>query len=92
MVFNASFPVLSLLAIMMAATASGNALPEIRPGDYVAFAVAFGTCQSAMVALSTAAIQTLSVVPIYETARPILEAVTRGERLRIRPGIAVGGH
>ena len=73
-VFNAVFPTLSLLVIMAAATAGGNAVPAIRTGDYLAFSAAFGACMAAMLAVSTALLEALGVVPIYENARPILEA------------------
>ena len=73
-VFNAVFPTLSLLVIMAAATAGGNAVPAIRTGDYLAFSAAFGACMAAMLSMSTALLEALGVVPIYENARPILEA------------------
>ena len=73
-VFNAVFPTLSLLVIMTAATSGGTAAPEIRTGDYLAFFAAFGACLAAMVSMSTAAIEALAVIPIYESARPILDA------------------
>ena len=89
-VFNAILPTLSLLVIMMAASASGNAMPEIRTGDYVAFSAAFGTCLTAMVAMSAAAIQTLGVVPIYENARPILDTPPEVNDATSDPGSLTG--
>ena len=73
-VFNAVFPTVSLLVIMAAATGGGNAVPQIRTGDYLAFSAAFGACLAAMVSMSTAVLEALGVVPIYENAKPILEA------------------
>ncbi len=89
-VFNAVFPTLSLLVIMAAATAGGNAVPEIRTGDYLAFSAAFGACLAAMVSMSTAAVEALGVVPVYESARPILEAAPEVHDARGDPGALAG--
>ena len=89
-VFNAVFPTLSLLVIMAAATAGGNAMPSIRTGDYLAFSAAFGACLAAMVSMSTAAVEALGVVPIYESARPILDAVPEVHEDKGDPGTLTG--
>ena len=89
-VFNAMFPTLALLVIMAAATAGGNAMPEIRTGDYLAFSAAFGACLVAMVSMSTAAMEALGVVPVYENAKPILDAVPEVHDARGDPGALTG--
>ena len=89
-VFNAVFPTLSLLVIMAAATAGGNAVPQIRTGDYLAFSAAFGACLAAMVAMSTAVLEALGVVPIYENAKPILEAAPEVHDAGGDPGTLTG--
>ena len=89
-VFNALFPTLSLLVIMAAATAGGNAVPQIRTGDYVAFSAAFGACLAAMVSMSAAALEALSVVPIYESAKPILDAAPEINDAKGDPGALTG--
>ena len=89
-VFNAVFPTLSLLIIMAAATAGGNAVPAIRAGDYLAFSAAFGACLAAMVSMSTAVLEALGVVPIYENARPILEAAPEVHGAGGDPGTLAG--
>lgn len=89
-VFNAVFPPLSLLVIMAAATAGGNAVPAIRTGDYLAFSAAFGACMAAMLAVSTALLEALGVVPIYENARPILEAAPEVHAAGGDPGTLEG--
>lgn len=89
-VFNAVFPTLSLLVIVAAATAGGNAMPEIRTGDYLAFSAAFGACLAAMVSVSAAAMEALGVVPVYENARPILDAAPEVHGARGDPGVLTG--
>ncbi len=89
-VFNAVFPTLSLLVIMTAATAGGNAVPEIRTGDYLAFSAAFGACLAAMVSMSTAVLEALGVVPIYESAKPILDAAPEVHAAKGDPGTLTG--
>ena len=89
-VFNAVFPTLSLLVIMAAATEAGNAMPEIRTGDYLAFSTAFGACLAATVSMSTAVVEALGVVPVYESAKPILDAAPEVHEARGDPGILTG--
>ena len=89
-VFNALFPTLSLLVIMVAATDGGDAVPAIRTGDYLAFSAAFGACLAAMVSMSTATIEALGVVPIYESAKPILEALPETNDAKGDPGLLTG--
>lgn len=90
LVFNAMFPTLSLLVIMAAATEGGNAMPAIGTGDYMAFSTAFGACLAAMISVSTAVTEALGMVPVYESARPILEAAPEVHEARNDPGALTG--
>lgn len=90
-VFNAMFPTLSLLVIMAAATAGGDAVPQIRTGDYLAFSTAFGACLAAMISMSTAVVEALGAVPVYESAKPILDAEPEVHHARGDPGALTGG-
>ncbi len=85
-VFNAILPTLAILVIMAAATAGGTVMPSLRTGDYLAFSAAFGTCLAAMFSLSSAAMEALGLVPIYEAARPILNAVPEATDAKGDPG------
>ena len=85
-VFNAVFPTLGILVIMAAATVGGTVTASIRTGDYLAFSAAFGTCLAASVSLSTAAIEALGLVPIYEAARPILNSAPEATDAKSDPG------
>jgi NHLM bacteriocin system ABC transporter ATP-binding protein len=90
LVFNAVFPTLSLLVIMAAATRGGNAMAGIRTGDYLAFSAAFGACLAAMLSMSSAVLEALGVVPLYENAKPILEAVPEVHGAGGDPGTLAG--
>ena len=89
-VFNAMFPTVALLVIMAAATSGGTTMPAIRTGDYLAFASAFGACLAAMVSISEAAMEALGVVPMYEAARPILDATPEASEAQSDPGALTG--
>ena len=89
-VFNAMFPAVALLVIMAAATSGGTTMPAIRTGDYLAFASAFGACLGAMVSISEAAMEALRVVPMYEAARPILDATPEASEAQSDPGSLTG--
>ncbi len=89
-VFNTVFPILGVLVIMAAATAGGTVAASIRTGDYLAFSAAFGACLAASVSLSAAAVQVLGLVPVYEAAKPILEAVPETTDAKSDPGTLSG--
>ncbi len=89
-VFNTVFPTLGILVIMAAATAGGTAAASMRTGDYLAFSAAFGACLAASVSLSTAAIEALGLVPVYEAARPILVAAPEATDAQSDPGALSG--
>ena len=69
---------------------AATSVPAIRTGDYLAFSAAFGACLAAMVSMSTAAIEALGVVPIYESAKPILEAIPETNDAKGDPGALTG--
>jgi ATP-binding cassette subfamily C protein len=72
-VFQAAFPLVSycvLFSILLRA-AEGE---QMQTGDFLAFLAAFTACIHATLATAVAAIDTLSIVPHYEMAKPILQA------------------
>ncbi len=77
-VFNAGAPVLTsivifaTLASIQSAGAANGAAAGFSTGDFLAFNAAFGAFLSAMLALSSASLQMLAIVPIYERLKPIL--------------------
>lgn len=54
-------------------------------GHFIAFNIAFGTFLGQMLQLSYAAISVLWVVPLYERAKPILEALPEVDHTRTDP-------
>ncbi len=74
--FNASFVVVAsmvifgaLVVVLQGAEADGG----LSTGAFLAFNAAFGQFLAAMLAMSSVVVSLLTIVPIYERARPILE-------------------
>jgi NHLM bacteriocin system ABC transporter ATP-binding protein len=73
-VFNAVFSIattMTIFYVMSATTAPGG----LSTGQFIAFATAFGQLLGGLSGLSGSLLGALSVVPIYERAKPILESV-----------------
>lgn len=86
--FNAVFPVVSLMVIfgVLGATNGG----DLTAGRFVAFNTAFTQLLVNSVALSGALITALGVIPIYNRARPILQAEPEVDESRAAPGELTG--
>jgi ATP-binding cassette subfamily C protein len=88
--FNAAFPVVANMVIYWFALKLITAHGTLRTGDFLAFMAAFMSCLSNAIMTSTALLMSLIIVPLYEQARPILEAspeVSDGKR---EPGALTG--
>ena len=59
---------------------------HMTTGQFVAFIAAFGAFFSALIALATTMLGLLDLVPIYERARPILEALPESGDSKLHPG------
>jgi NHLM bacteriocin system ABC transporter ATP-binding protein len=80
-VFNAAYPVLcSILLFTLAAGRLGSA-SALGTGEFLGFVAAFGLCLGAVLSTSTAVLQALSAVPLYEQVKPILRTSPE-----VRPG------
>ena len=89
--FNAAFPVLaSMLLFWTALPLIHGAQPTMRTGDFLAFLSAYGSCQGALLATCMALLNTLNVVPLYEQAKPILQAVPEVDQSKAEPGQLTG--
>jgi ATP-binding cassette subfamily C protein len=91
-VFAAVIPVLSAAALFASASrlldqASGTALST---GSFLAFTATFVQFQFSALAFSSAFVSMLSVVPLYERARPILAALPESDRAMSDPGELAG--
>ncbi|MCW8085545.1 NHLP bacteriocin export ABC transporter permease/ATPase subunit [Sabulicella glaciei] len=74
--------------VLIAAVGLGWA--QVGIGDFVAFSAAFGQFNSALLSLAGVMPSVLALVPLYERARPILEAVPEDAGLRRDPGTLRG--
>jgi ATP-binding cassette subfamily C protein len=82
--FNTVFPAVTSLVIFAAyASMAGSGLST---GRFLAFNAAFGGFLASMLALSSTALQILSIVPAYERARPILETAPEVDDSKADPG------
>ncbi len=87
-VFTAVMPVLSMAVIFWStARLLGQSTgPALTTGSFLAFNAAFAQFQMAALGLSGAAVALLGMVPLYERARPILQAVPETDRTKGDPG------
>ncbi|MET0961488.1 MAG: NHLP bacteriocin export ABC transporter permease/ATPase subunit [Noviherbaspirillum sp.] len=65
-------------------------MPDMHTGEFLSFSAAFGQFLGATMALSAALTGTLSVIPLYERARPILQAVPESADSAHAPGMLSG--
>jgi len=88
-VFSAIFPVLSSMAIFggLIYFQQGGGLST---GSFLAFNAAFGQFLAAALSLTTTVISILAIVPLYERARPILQAQPEVDEAKINPGALSG--
>jgi NHLM bacteriocin system ABC transporter ATP-binding protein len=86
--FNSAFPVLSLAAIFFWLSSRQSGL--LSTGSFLAFNAAFIIFQSALVQLSETLVSSLDVVPMYERAKPILEALPEFDVTKRYPGSLTG--
>ena len=70
--FDAAF---GLSCSMLLFGAVAFLLPDMRAGEFLSFSAAFAQFLGATMALGSALTSSLSVIPLYERARPILQAI-----------------
>lgn len=80
-VFNAAYPVLCSILLFTLAARSLGTEDAMGTGEFLGFTAAFGLCLGAVLSTSTAVIQALSAVPLYEQVKPILNTSPE-----VRPG------
>lgn len=85
--FNAFFMPITSLAIyaLIAFKIKGLAI-----GDFIAFSAAFGQFLGSVMGMTSALIQSLMVVPLFERAKPILETLPETSQSKIDPGSLQG--
>jgi ATP-binding cassette subfamily C protein len=88
--FSAAFPLLAYLFIFWAAQPAAGARATLGTGDFLAFLAAFASCLSAALSTSMAFLSTLSAIPLYEQAAPILKTLPEVDGDKAEPGILSG--
>ena len=87
---NAAFPVLAYLVIFWIALPLITEGQEMRTGDFMAFLSAYASSSAALLSTCMALLSTLNIVPLYEQARPILEALPEVGAGKADPGVLTG--
>lgn len=72
-VFQAMFPIATSMALYYSVVSFGA--KSISTGNFIAFFAAFSALQSGLMAMSASLLSILSVVTLYERAKPILRAL-----------------
>jgi len=86
--FDAGF---GLLCSILLFGAVAFLLPDMRAGEFLSFSAAFGQFLGATMALGSALTSSLSVIPLYERAQPILKAIPEAVASSHLPGRLTGG-
>jgi ATP-binding cassette subfamily C protein len=87
-VFNLVYPLLT--AIVIFGMVSVTRVPGFTTGRFLAFNVAFAVLLVAGLRLSEACLTLLSIVPLYERAKPILQTLPEGDAGKSDPGEMTG--
>jgi len=87
-VFTSAFPVLSSAVIFyaMSSLVGDPQRLSLSTGSFLAFNAAFTQFEFAVLALSSALISALHIVPLYERAKPILQALPEVDVTKDYPG------
>ncbi|MDX1647976.1 MAG: NHLP bacteriocin export ABC transporter permease/ATPase subunit, partial [Longimicrobiales bacterium] len=88
--FNGVLSVLSTLALYWAYVSFGGAQEDLSTGQFLAFYAAFGMFIGAGTELTGTAIRLIELVPTWERAKPILDAVPEVDEEKPDPGELTG--
>lgn len=80
-VFNAGYPIVCSMILFTLAARTLGTENAMGTGEFLGFTAAFGLCLGAMLSTSSAVLQALNTVPLYEQVKPILETTPE-----VRPG------
>lgn len=87
-VFHVSYPLLTTIVLFGAMAFWSES--RLSTGSFLAFSAAFGGFLSAMLATSEALLAVMEAVPLYERARPIMEALPEVKAEMSDPGELTG--
>jgi NHLM bacteriocin system ABC transporter ATP-binding protein len=88
--FNSAYPILTSMVIFATFTLAGESQAKLSTGGFLAFSAAFSQILVASLAVSSALISTLNIVPIYERAQPILQTLPEVDPAQSDPGDLTG--
>ncbi|HEX8212560.1 MAG TPA: NHLP bacteriocin export ABC transporter permease/ATPase subunit [Longimicrobium sp.] len=88
--FNTAFPVFAYLVLFAMATPH-VAAGTLSTGNFLAFLASFGLAMMGVLTASAALTQSLMVIPLYDQARPILQAAPEVDLGKADPGTLKGG-
>ena len=88
--FNAAFPVIATVVIFLCAGPLFASAHGLRTGDFLGFLSAFSACMAATLATGSGVIAALSVIPLYESAKPILVTRPEVDQGKTDPGVLTG--
>jgi NHLM bacteriocin system ABC transporter ATP-binding protein len=77
-VFNAVFPLFGAICIFF--VMEQQSAMALSTGNFLAFVLAYGQFTGAVMACATSVLPVLNVTPLYDRARPILEALPEVDR------------
>jgi NHLM bacteriocin system ABC transporter ATP-binding protein len=88
-VFNSGYQVVMAMTVFTVVVLSGR--QDLTIGQFLAFNTAFIQFMTAMLTLSGAFLTVMNVIPMYERARPVLQATPEIDEFKEHPGELVGG-
>ncbi|HST59268.1 MAG TPA: NHLP bacteriocin export ABC transporter permease/ATPase subunit [Longimicrobium sp.] len=80
-VFNAGYPIVCSIILFSLAARTLGTEDAMGTGEFLGFTAAFGLCLGAMLSTSSAVLQALNTIPLYEQVKPILQTTPE-----VRPG------
>lgn len=86
--FNSVFPLLTSMVFFSWIILYMNS--PVSTGSFLAFVSAFGAFQGALLSMTGVITSSLSVIPIYEGLKPILQSIPENDRLKSFPGRLTG--
>lgn len=63
-----------------------QAVNALTTGQFIAFYGAFGAVMGAITGMSNTALNLLNLIPVYERAKPVLEALPEVDEAKVHPG------
>lgn len=88
-VVSGSYPVMTSI-VLFAAIGVFQATPALTTGQFLVFTAAFSLLLGSLLSLAQTAVDLLNVVPLYERAKPLLEANPEVDDGKTDPGLLDG--